>query len=49
MRSPMFILQVVEVADQPESAPVDAQTISDLAALPVGRINLFDLDLKPVA
>jgi hypothetical protein len=55
MRSPMFLLQVVEVADQPEGtdaamkeAPVDAQIISQLAALPVGKINLFDLDLKPV-
>jgi hypothetical protein len=48
IRSPMFILQVVEIADQAENAPVDAQTISDLAALPVGTINLFDLDLKPV-
>jgi hypothetical protein len=48
MQSPMFTLQVVEVADQAEDAPVDAQTISELAALPLGSINLFDLDLKPV-
>jgi cell division septal protein FtsQ len=48
MRSPMFMLQVVELADLPEAAPVDAQAITHLAALPVGRINLFDLDLKPV-
>lgn len=48
MRSPMFVLQVVEVGGLPEASPVDAQSISDLADLPVGRINLFDLELKPV-
>jgi cell division septal protein FtsQ len=48
MRSPMFLLQVVEIADLPHETPVDASTISQLAGLPVGKINLFDLDLKPV-
>jgi hypothetical protein len=48
MRSPMFTLQVVEVADQPENSPVDAQALADLASLPVGQINLFDLELKPI-
>ena len=28
--------------------PVDAQTITDLAAVPVGQSNLFDLDLSRV-
>ena len=48
IHSPLFTVQVVEVGDQPESAPVDAQTISDLAAVKVGRVNLFDLDLAVV-
>jgi len=48
MRSPMFILQVVELSDLPEAAPVDAQAITQLAAVPVGQVNLFDLDLKPI-
>jgi hypothetical protein len=54
MRSPMFTLQVVEVADQLETegatkvSPVDAQTIAQIAAVPVGTTNLFDLDLKPI-
>ncbi|MGK5081943.1 FtsQ-type POTRA domain-containing protein [Bdellovibrionota bacterium FG-1] len=48
MRSPLFVLQVVEVADQPEGAPVDAQTLSNLADLPVGKVNLFDLELGPI-
>jgi len=48
MHSPLFTTQVVEVADQPEQAPVDAQTITDLAAVPVGRVNLFDLDLQAI-
>lgn len=48
MRSPMFLIQVVEVADLPEATPVEASAITQLADVQVGRINLFDLDLKPV-
>jgi hypothetical protein len=48
VHSPLFLVQVVEVGDQPETAPVDPQTISTLAAVPVGQVNLFDLDLKEV-
>lgn len=51
MRSPMFTLQVIEVGDQNMAGgemPVTPQTITDLAALPVGSVNLFDLDLAPV-
>jgi hypothetical protein len=48
MRSPMFTLEVVELANLPDNAPVDEQAITQLAALPVGKVNLFDLDLKPV-
>jgi hypothetical protein len=48
IRSPLFLVQVVEVGDQPENAPVSAQVISELAAVPVGKVNLFDLDLKSV-
>jgi hypothetical protein len=48
IRSPLFLVQVVEVGDQPEGAPVSAQTISELAAVPLGKVNLFDLDLKGV-
>lgn len=48
MRSPMFLLQVVELADLPDHAPAGAQELTRLADLPVGKINLFDLDLKPV-
>ncbi len=57
IHSPLFTVQVVEVADQvslsqaaPQNTwtPVDPQTISDLAAVPVGQANLFDLDLSRV-
>ncbi len=48
IRSPLFLVQVVEIGDQPENAPVSSQAISDLAAVPVGKVNLFDLDLKTV-
>ncbi len=48
LRSPMFLVRVVEIADQPEHAPVDAQALTDLAAIPIGSSNLFDLDLRAV-
>jgi len=60
IHSPLFTVQVVEVTeahpvaapDSPDAAvpwsPVDPQTITDLAAVPVGQANLFDLDLKGV-
>lgn len=47
-RSPMFLVRIVEVADLPEDAPVDAQTLTDLAAIPVAKVNLFDLELGPI-
>ncbi len=47
-RSPMFRLQVLEISDQPENAPVDTQTLTQLAAVPIGEISLFDLDLVPI-
>jgi hypothetical protein len=46
--SPLFLVQVVEVADQPDNAPVDAQAINWLAAVPVGQVNLFELDLQSI-
>lgn len=48
LHSPLFLVQVVEVADIPESAPVDSSSIAQLAAIPPGIVNLFDLDLRAV-
>lgn len=48
MHSPLFTLRVVEVSDQDEKAPVDATTLSMLADAPVGRENLFTLDLVDI-
>lgn len=48
LHSSLFLVQVVEVADQPENAPLDAGSITQLAAIPTGMVNLFDLDLKAV-
>jgi hypothetical protein len=49
VHSPIFTVQVVEVADHLDvSPPVDSQTITDLAAVPIGRVNLFGLDLKSI-
>ncbi len=54
LRSPLFLVQVVEinpvgtpdVGDAP--LPVDDQALTELAAIPVGQVNLFALDLKGV-
>lgn len=48
LRSPLFVVRVVEITDLTEQSPVDAQTITDLAAIPVDEVNLFRLDLKKV-
>ena len=45
VRSNLFTVQVVEIADQPENAPVEVQELTQLAAVPVGQVNLFELDL----
>jgi cell division protein FtsQ len=47
-RSSMFQLEVVEIADQAENAPLDAQSLDRLAAVPVGKVSLFSLDLDPI-
>lgn len=46
IHSSLFLVQVVEVSDLAENSPVDAQAITQLAAVPAGVINLFDLDLR---
>jgi hypothetical protein len=48
MRSPYFLVQSVEVTDPLENAPVDAHAIVELAQVPVGQANLFDVDLAAV-
>jgi hypothetical protein len=48
VHSPLFLVQVVEVGDQPDGAPVDPQKILELAAVPVGKVNLFELNLATV-
>jgi hypothetical protein len=45
------VTQAEAVPGDPSSqpwTPVDADKISDLASIPVGEVNLFDLDLKSV-
>lgn len=51
IHSPLFVVRVVEFADQPEgveSSPVDSSALFTLAAVPVGEVSLFDLDLKSI-
>ena len=47
-RSSLFLIRIVEIVDLPEGAPVDAKTVSYLAAIPIGQVNLFDLEFAPV-
>lgn len=47
-RSPLFFVRIVEIADHPENAPLDAQMISSLASIPIGKESLFHLDLHQV-
>ncbi|MEK6706854.1 MAG: FtsQ-type POTRA domain-containing protein [Bdellovibrionota bacterium] len=46
--SPLFSLQVLEVAELPPDAPMDSRAITDLAALPLGAVSLFKVDLKMI-
>jgi hypothetical protein len=48
IHSPLFLVRVVEVGDLSEGAPVDAQSLSALAAIPLGSASLFELDLAAV-
>lgn len=48
MRSPIFTVRVVEVADLPERAPVDSAALESLASIPVGKKSLFSLELGPI-
>lgn len=57
IHSPLFYVRVVEVAESPKQAadqtpaiqaPVDAQEISRLAAIPLGQVGLFDLNLREI-
>jgi cell division septal protein FtsQ len=48
LRSPLFLVEVVEINPSDASMPVDLQELTDLAAIPEGKVNLFALDLKRV-
>lgn len=45
MRSPLFVVRVVEMGASSDRAPVNTQSLVDLAAVPTGKVSLFDLDL----
>jgi hypothetical protein len=47
-RSPLFLVQVVEIGGLPENPPVDGAEITRLANVPVGRVSLFQLDLSRI-
>lgn len=47
-RSPMFTVRVVEVTNQEKDAPLEPNDIVKLAAVPVGKVSLFQLNLSSV-
>jgi cell division septal protein FtsQ len=48
LHSPLFIVRVVEVSDQPLDSPLDPREVSALAAVPLAKTSLFALDLKSI-
>lgn len=48
VHSPLFIVRAVEIENHPEQAPVAVETLMELARVPVGRQNLFSLDLAQI-
>ncbi len=48
LHSPLFLVQVVEMNEVAEDAPIDAQSVIQLAAIRVGKVGLFDLDLNQI-
>jgi cell division septal protein FtsQ len=47
-RSPLFLVQVVEIGNLPDHAPVDEAELTRLADVPVGKVSLFQLDLSRI-
>lgn len=48
LHSPLFLVQIVETNDVADDSPVTAQSIVQRAAVRVGKVNLFDLDIAEV-
>lgn len=48
LHSPLFMVEVVEVAGPVEGSPLDSRSISELAAVPIGEVSLFDLNLQSI-
>lgn len=47
-KSPQFTLNVIEVADLPEGAPITVTELENLVALPLGQTSLFGVNLRAV-
>jgi hypothetical protein len=51
LHSPLFLVRVVEVSDQPSiegEPPLSAQALTDLADVPIGKASLVELDLSGI-
>lgn len=48
MHSSLFILQDVELVSSDHNPPVETSSLIRLARAPVGKANLFELELKPI-
>lgn len=46
--SKLFIVQSIEIEKMMDHPPVDDKTILRLASIPIGKLNLFSLDMKAV-
>jgi cell division septal protein FtsQ len=48
LHSSLFMVRVVEVSDQEQDAPLEPREVTALAAVPLGEVSLFDLNLKSI-
>jgi hypothetical protein len=48
MQSKLFIVQTIEIESSMEHPPVDDKAILRLASVPIGKANLFQIDLKAI-
>jgi hypothetical protein len=48
LASKLFILQKIEVSEVSSRSPLDASSVIGLAKIPIGKLNLVDLDLDSI-
>lgn len=48
IHSTLFTIRIVEVSGESEFSPLDNEAIRELAAVPVGKLSLFGVDLEQI-